>query len=97
MGIFISSNCKKKINWQFTHTNLSNLQNRIVKQIQKKNYRNVRNLQRLILKKFSSRLLVSQKIIETTNVKKFNLYKISQNNPFLPVSYTHLRAHETRR
>lgn len=85
MRIFISKNLRKKVNWKSTHNNLLNLQDRIVKHIKKKNYRKVRNLQRLILKNFSSRLIVSQKIIENKNFKKFNLYKIRQKDPFLNI------------
>lgn len=85
MQIFIFKNFRKKVNWKSAHNNLFNLQNRIVKNIEKKNYRKVRNLQRLILKKFSSRLIISQKIIEKRNFKQFNLYKIHQNDPFLNI------------
>lgn len=81
MPIFISRNFRKTVNWKSAHKYLLNLQNRIVKQIEKKNYRKVRDLQRLILKHFSSRLIASQKIIENKDLKKFNLYKIRQNDP----------------
>ena len=87
MGLFIYNHFQnyKIINWQYTYTNLFKLQNRIVQQIKKKNFRKVRHLQRLILKSLSSRLIASQKILEIKNFKKFNSYKINNKNSFLHI------------
>lgn len=85
MSLFILNNSKKIINWEYTYKNLSKLQNRIVKQIEKKKYRKSRNIQRLILKKFSSHLIISQKIIENQNIDKLYLYKLSRQNHFINI------------
>lgn len=53
--------------------------------MKKKNYRSVRNLQRLVLKNFSSRLIVSQKLIQNRSLKDFNVYKAYQNDLFLNI------------
>ena len=96
MGLFFYNHFKnyKVINWQSTHNNLFKLQNRIVQQAEKKNFRKVRHLQRLILKSLSPHLLTSQKIIEKQNFKKFNLYKSRRKDYFLTIfnlnSYIHL-------
>ena len=84
MSLFIYNlfQSRKIINWQSTYKYLSKLQNRIVKQIENKNFRQVRHLQRLILKSFSPHLIASQKILEIQNFKKFNLYKVSHKDLF---------------
>lgn len=86
MGLYIYHKFKKAINWSSSYNNLLKLQSRIVKQLAKKNYRNIRNLQRLILKNFSTRLIVSQKIIESQNYKKFGLYQISREKKFISIN-----------
>ena len=75
----------KIINWRFTHKNLSKLQNRVVQQIEKKDFRKVRNLQRLILKSISSHLLASQKILEIQELKNSNFYKVNRKDVFLHI------------
>ena len=85
MSLFIVNNLKKKIDWKSLYKNVSKLQNRIVKQIEKNNYRNIRNLQRLILKQISSHLIISQKIIEFQNIDKFYFYKISRKDVFINI------------
>lgn len=67
------------LNWHFIHKKIWKLQNQIVKQLKKKNIRNVRNFQRLLLKSLSAQLLISQKFIELQSNNTFVKYK--QNNP----------------
>ena len=85
MTIFIQNKITKQkiINWHIIHHNILKLQNQIVQQIKKQNFRKVRNLQRLILKSLSSQLLISQKILKTKKIHKFNLYKNNRNDFFL--------------
>ena len=66
MNIFLKNDLKtsKKINWYSVHKKILKLQNRIVKQLNKKNFRAVRNLQRLLIKSFAAQLLISQKFIK---------------------------------
>ena len=87
MSIFFRSNAwkKKKVNWEISYQNLFKLQNRIVEQIEKKNFRKVRHLQRLILRSISSRLIVSQKILELQHFEQFNLYKKNYKSNFLEI------------
>ena len=73
----------KTINWYIIHKRVFKLQVRIVKQLKKKNFRQVRNLQRLILKNFGSKLLASQKMLNKDNIDKFNIYKSNKNSLFL--------------
>ena len=79
MNIFIKNNLKK-INWCIIQKKILKLQNRIVKQLNKKNFRSVRNLQRLLIKSYTARLLISQKLTNKNNINKFNLYKKNNNN-----------------
>ena len=65
----------KYINWKKSYKNIIKIQDRIVKQVEKKNFRKVRNLQRLLRKSFSAQLIISQKIIEKKSTKKYNIYK----------------------
>nr|ARS45002.1 hypothetical protein [Ostreobium sp. HV05007bc] len=85
MNIYFYQKSKntKTIDWYRIHKRVFKLQIRIVKQLKKKNFRQVRNLQRLILKNFGSKLLASQKIINKDSVYKFNMYKNKKNNLFL--------------
>lgn len=85
MNIYIKNNFKnsKEINWYNVHKTTFKLQARIVKQLKKKNLRKVRNLQRLLLKSFGSKLLISQKLISENNINKFNRYKKNRNSLFL--------------
>lgn len=73
----------KTIDWYSIHKQIFKLQNRIVKQLKKKNFRKVRSLQRLLLKSFGPKLLASQKIININYISKFNKYKKNKNNLFL--------------
>ena len=85
MNIYLENKFKnsKKINWYSIHKKILKLQTRIVKQLKKRNFREVRNLQRLLLKSFGSKLLVSQKLINKKDINKFNRYKRNRNNLFL--------------
>ena len=78
------SNCKI-INWKNVYKKSLKLQNRILKNLKKNNIRNVRNLQRLILKNFSVQLIVSQKLLELENNKNFKLYKQKCKNIYLNI------------
>lgn len=73
----------QKVNWYNLHRKIANLQIRIVRQLEKKNFRKVRNLQRLLIKSFGPQLLISQKMIGLNSVDKFNLYKKTRNSLFL--------------
>ena len=73
----------KNINWYSIHKQIFKLQNRIVKQLKKKDFRKVRSLQRLLLKSFGPKLLASQKLINTNHINNFNKYKKNKNNLFL--------------
>ena len=77
MTLLISINYKnqKIINWLNAQNRLFNIQNRIVSQLEKKNFRNTRNLQRLLLKSLSAKLIASQNILELDSSKDFNLYQ----------------------
>ena len=75
----------KIVNWKSISTNVLKLQNRIVKQLKKNNIRQVRNLQRLILKNFATQLLVSQKLLELGNSKNFKLYAKKNKNLYLNI------------
>ena len=85
MNIYLKNNFKnsKEINWYSVHKKIFKLQARIVKQLKKKNFREVRNLQRLLLKSFGPKLLMSQKLIDQKDINKFNRYKRNRNNLFL--------------
>jgi RNA-directed DNA polymerase len=85
MNIFIKNNFKisKKINWCSIQKKILRLQNRIVKQLNKKNFRSVRNLQRLLIKSYATQLLISQKLINKNSINKFNLYKKNNNSLYL--------------
>ena len=85
MNIFLKNNLKtsKKVNWYSVHKKILKLQNRIVKQLNKKNFREVRNLQRLLVKSFATQLLISQKLINQNDINKLNLYKKNRDNYFL--------------
>ena len=87
MGLFTYSHFQDRriINWQSTYKHLFKLQNRIVQQIEKKNFRKVRHLQRLILKSLSPHLIASQKILEIQKVKKFKIYKSNRKDVFLHI------------
>ena len=73
----------KTINWYSIHKQLFKLQNRIVRQLEKKNFRKVRSLQRLLLKSFGPKLLASQKLINIYHINKFIKYKKNKNDLFL--------------
>ena len=72
----------KTINWIYAYKILFKLHNRIVSQVEKKNYRNIRNIQRLLLKNFSVKLIASNKIFEIEDYKKFYLYKLNLKKSF---------------
>ena len=74
---------KKVINWCYIHRKILKLQSQIVKNLKKKNFRKVRYLQRLLLKSFSSHLLISQKLFGMRNKQKFNDYVFNRKSPFL--------------
>lgn len=85
MNIYLKNNFKtsKTINWYSVHKKIFKLQTRIVKQLKKKNFREARNLQRLLLKSFGPKLLISQKLIHKNDINKFNRYKRNKNDLFL--------------
>lgn len=73
----------KTINWYSIHKQIFKLQNRIVRQLKKKNFRKVRSLQRLLLKSFGPKLLASQKLISVNRINLFSKYRKNKNNLFL--------------
>ena len=85
MSLFIKKSLTsyKILNWKFVHKKIFKLQNRMVQQLKKKNFRKARHLQRLLLKSLISHLLVSQKFIEIKNSKYFEAYKAGRNDLFL--------------
>lgn len=72
----------KTINWIYAYKILFKLHNRIVSQVEKKKYRNIRNIQRLLLKNFAVKLIASNKIFEIEDYKKFYLYKLNLKKSF---------------
>ena len=62
---------QKTINWLNAQNRLFKIQHRIVSQLEKKNFRNVRNLQRLLLKSLSAKLITSQNILKLEYSKDF--------------------------
>lgn len=69
----------KKINWKKLYKVLIIIQSRIVKHVEKKNFRKVRDLQRLLMKSFAARIIVSQKIIKIKKTKKYSNYIRKKN------------------
>lgn len=80
--VSIDSKNQKIINWLNAQNQIFKIQNRIVSQIEKKNFRNARNLQRLLLKSLSAQLIASQKFIEIEYFKDFTLYQIKKKQTF---------------
>lgn len=80
--VYVNSKNQKIINWLNAQNQIFKIQNRIVSQVEKKNFRNARNLQRLLLKSLSARLIASQKILEIECFKDFTLYQIKKKQPF---------------
>lgn len=76
-------NNSKEINWVSIHKKILRLQTRITKQLEKKNFRQVRILQRLLTKSFVARLLISQKLMEEKDISKFKSYKKTRDGLFL--------------
>ena len=71
--------CLKQINWKKLYKTVMNIQNRIVKNTEKKQFRQIRDLQRLLIKSYSAKLIVSQKIIEKKYTKQYMIYKKVQD------------------
>ena len=84
MTLLIRINYKnqKTINWLNAQNRLFKIQHRIVSQLEKKNFRNVRNLQRLLLKSLSAKLIASQNILKLEYSKDFTLYQIYNKQRF---------------
>lgn len=84
MTLLIRINYKnqKTINWLNAQNRLFKIQHRIVSQLEKKNFRNVRNLQRLLLKSLSAKLITSQNILKLEYSKDFTLYQVSNKQRF---------------